>query len=62
MTEEKNYRGMLRRIVSLAGICVALGALWSGVKGGGVVFGAIAGAVLFGILAGASFLIAFLAG
>jgi protein-S-isoprenylcysteine O-methyltransferase Ste14 len=62
MSQEKAYRGMLRNTLYLGATCVALGALWSGVKGGGVLFGAIAGVVLFGISAGASFLIAFLAG
>jgi len=53
---------MLRRAMVLGTTCVALGTLWSAVKGGGLLFGAIAGAVLFGSTAGVAFLIAFLAG
>jgi hypothetical protein len=53
---------MLRRAMYLGATCVALGALWSGVKGGGLLFGAFAGASLFGLSAGSSFLIAMLAG
>lgn len=53
---------MLRRVMYLGATYIALGALWSGVKGGGVLFGAIAGAVLFGSTGGLGLLVAFLAG
>jgi hypothetical protein len=54
---------VLRSTMYLAATCIALGALWAGVKGGLAVapFGALAGAATFGATAGAGFLVAFLA-
>ena len=52
----------MRRTIFLAIICVVLGALCSGVKGGGAVFGAIAGGVLFITVGGTFVSIAWLAG
>jgi hypothetical protein len=53
---------IVRSTAWLAAICIALGALWSGVEGGGVVFGALAGAFLFGTVEGVALLIAHLSG
>jgi hypothetical protein len=61
MPEQQSNPGIFRRTLYLAATCVALGALCSGVKGGGVLFGAIVGAFLFASDGGASFLVAFLA-
>jgi hypothetical protein len=46
----------IRSLAYLAGIFVAMGALWSGVKGGGMAFGALIGALVFAVVIGGSLL------
>lgn len=52
----------MRSLISLGVTCVALGAFWSGVKGGGPAFGAIAGGLLFGLVLAVGYLITTMAG
>lgn len=58
MAEERRNRGTLRKVLYLAATCIALGGLFSGVKGGGVAFGMLAGALLFGGIGGTAFVLA----
>lgn len=48
---------MVRKLAWLGVTCMSLGALCSGVKGGGVAVGALAGVLIFGVVVVVSVLI-----